>query len=108
MAAAWAKAADLAAFAGRDALAVTVAGRKLGLFRVGEEFFAIDNLCTHGHAVLTEGFLEGGVIECPLHAGLFDVRTGCALAAPAVRDVASYPVRIDGDSIMVQVPEGAD
>ncbi len=108
MAGTWAKAADLAAFAGRDTLAVTVAGRKLGLFRVGDQFFVIDNLCTHGQALLSDGFLEDGVIECPLHAGLFDVRTGCALAPPAVRDLTSYPVRIDGDTILVLLPEEAD
>lgn len=108
MAGSWAKAADLAAFAGSDTLAVTVAGRKLGLFRVGDQYFAIDNICTHGQALLSEGLLEDGVIECPLHAGLFDVRTGCALAAPAVRDVASYQVRVDGDAILVLLPEGVD
>lgn len=108
MAGTWAKAADLADIAGHDTLAVTVAGRKLGLFRVGDQFFAVDNICTHGQAVLSEGVLEDGVIECPLHAGLFDVRTGRALGAPALRDVASYQVRIDGEAIMVLLPEGSD
>ncbi|HTW89173.1 MAG TPA: non-heme iron oxygenase ferredoxin subunit [Candidatus Binataceae bacterium] len=108
MAGTWAKAAALADFAGHDTLAVTVAGRKLGLFHVGDQFFAIDNICTHGQAMLSEGVLEDEVIECPLHAGLFDVRTGRALGAPALRDVASYPVRIDGEAIMVLLPEAAD
>jgi naphthalene 1,2-dioxygenase ferredoxin component len=108
MAATWTKAAELAEFAGRDTLAVTMMGHKLGLFRVGDQFFAVDNLCTHGQALLTEGVLEDGIIECPLHAGQFDVRNGCALAPPAIRDLTSYPVRIDGEAIMVLMSEGAD
>ena len=58
-----------------DVIGVNVGGRDIALYTVGEEVFATDNICTHGHARLCDGFLEGHEIECPLHQGKFDVRT---------------------------------
>src|SRR3546814_1800357 len=60
-------------------------GRELALYAVGVAVYATDNLCTHGLARLCDGFLEGHEIECPLHQGRFDVRTGKALCAPLKR-----------------------
>jgi len=61
-------------------------------------------VCTHAFALLTEGFLDGEVIECPLHAGRFDVRTGKGLCAPIETDLATYQVRVDGADVLVAVP----
>ena len=83
--------------------AVIVQGRDLAIFRVGDETFAIDNLCTHGHARLCDGFVEGFEVECPLHQGRFDLRSGAATCAPAVDAVRSYPVRIDGGRVCVEI-----
>jgi len=80
-----------------DAIAVSINDRDIALFRVGTEFFATDNRCTHAAAPLADGYLDGEVIECPLHQGLFNVRTGVALCTPALRPVRTYPVRlVDG------------
>jgi naphthalene 1,2-dioxygenase system ferredoxin subunit len=76
---------------------------EIALYRVGDEFFATDNICTHAHAYLTDGFQEGCTIECPLHAGCFDIRTGKALTAPVTEDIRTYPVRVEGEDILVNL-----
>ena len=70
-----------------DVIALQVQGRELAFYGVDGEVFASDNVCTHGHARLCDGFLEDGAIECPLHQGRFDVRTGKALCAPLTEDL---------------------
>jgi len=80
-------------------IAVTAQGRELALFRIGDAVFATDAFCTHGHARLCEGFIEGFEIECPLHQGRFDLRSGAATCAPATEAVKTYPVRIDAGRV---------
>ena len=65
-----------------DVLGVAVAGRDVAIHVVGGEVYATDNLCTHGHARLCDGFLDGYEIECPLHQGKFDVRMDRFLDEP--------------------------
>lgn len=86
-----------------DVIAVVVDGREVALYEVDGEIFATDNICTHGQARLCDGFLEDGEIECPLHQGRFDVRTGKALCAPLSEDIRSYPVRIENGRIFVDL-----
>lgn len=77
-----------------------IAGRPpLAVFNVGGEFFVIDDTCTHGMASLSEGTLEGDVIECPWHGGAFNVRTGQAVAAPCTVDVRTYAITIERDQV---------
>lgn len=74
-----------------------VAGKEIALYRVGDDIYASDNLCTHGKARLCDGYLEGHEIECPLHQGRFDIRDGRALCAPLTADIRIYPVKlVDG------------
>ena len=80
-------------------LGVVVRGREIALFRSGDAVFATDAFCSHGHARLCEGFVEGHEIECPLHQGRFDLRSGAATCAPATEAVKTYPVRIDGGRV---------
>jgi nitrite reductase/ring-hydroxylating ferredoxin subunit len=70
----------------------------------GGEFRATDNICTHEYAQLSDGWLEDGEIECPLHAGKFDVRTGKAMCAPVDKDLAVYELRVEGDDLLVKLP----
>jgi naphthalene 1,2-dioxygenase system ferredoxin subunit len=83
---------------------VQVGGREVALYRVGDEVFATDNLCTHGMARLCDGWLDGFLIECPLHQGLFDVRTGACAGDPVEIDVATYPVRISDGQVELELP----
>ena len=80
-----------------------VGERSIALANVGGAFFAIDNLCTHDGGPLGEGTLAGDQVECPRHGARFDVRTGAVRALPAVRPVRTYPVRLDGDEVSVDV-----
>ena len=86
-----------------DVLGVAVAGRDIAVYAVDGEVFATDNLCTHGHARLCDGFLEGHEIECPLHQGKFDVRDGRPTCDPVTEALRTYPVKIEGGRVFLQV-----
>ena len=86
-----------------DVIGMIIAGRDLALYNAGGEIFATDNTCTHGHARLCEGFLDGHEIECPLHQGKFDVRTGQPTCAPVTEAIRSYPVRIEGGRVFLAI-----
>jgi len=66
-------------------------------------FYAIDDLCTHGEVSLSEGEVIGCEVECWAHGARFDVRTGEATELPAILPVKTYPVRIDGERVLVDV-----
>ncbi len=99
----WTDVYDLEFLVPGDVTAVTIGDKALALYEVDGEVFASDNRCTHGDALLSDGFLEGNVIECPFHQGRFDVCTGKALCAPLTEDVRVYPVRIENKRIWVKL-----
>jgi 3-phenylpropionate/trans-cinnamate dioxygenase ferredoxin subunit len=80
-----------------------VGDRRIAVCNVDGTFYAIDNVCTHDGGPLDQGELEGDQIECPRHGARFDVRTGRALALPAVRPVGTYPVQVRGNEVMVSL-----
>jgi naphthalene 1,2-dioxygenase system ferredoxin subunit len=84
-----------------DVIGVVVGDRDIALYNAGGEIYATDNICTHGHARLCEGFLEGHEIECPLHQGRFDIRTGAPMCAPVTEAIRSYPIRIEGGRVFL-------
>ncbi|MBV7485588.1 non-heme iron oxygenase ferredoxin subunit [Bordetella sp. BOR01] len=86
-----------------EILPVSIAQAQLALYRSEGEYFVSDNVCTHAHALLSDGFLEDGCIECPLHQAKFDIRTGRAMCAPATSDIRVYPVKIDNTDILVDL-----
>ncbi len=99
----WIDAAALDDVPEGDVVAVKVAGKEIALYEVEGEIFATDNLCTHGAARMSDGFLEGREIECPLHQGRFDVCTGKAMCAPLTEDIRTYPVRIENMRVMLRL-----
>jgi naphthalene 1,2-dioxygenase system ferredoxin subunit len=86
-----------------DVMGIDLNAKSIALYQVGGEIFATDNICTHGNARLCDGFLEGHEIECPLHQGKFDIRNGKAMCAPLTEDIRTYPVKIDGDRVFVEI-----
>ena len=68
------------------------------------EVFVTAALCTHGGAPLCDGYLDGYIIECPLHQGCFDIRDGKALDAPVIRPLQTYPARKVAGMIQVKLP----
>ena len=99
----WIEAALLSSVPQDDVIAVSVDGREIALYGVDGDVYATDNICTHGHARLCEGFLEGHEIECPLHQGRFDIRNGAAMCAPLTDGIRTYPVRIEGDKVFLDL-----
>lgn len=97
----WVTVASRAALAEGDMLGVEAGGVQIALYNIDGEIHATDNLCTHAFAFLSDGWLDGDVIECPLHAGRFEVKTGKGLGPPIPCDIKTYPVRIVGDEVQV-------
>jgi 3-phenylpropionate/trans-cinnamate dioxygenase ferredoxin subunit len=71
----------------------------IAIFNDGGEFFALDDTCSHEKASLSEGYIEDGVVECPLHAGKFCLKNGEVLSMPATDDVACHRLIIAGSEI---------
>ncbi len=69
-----------------------------------DDFYAIDDLCTHDNGPLGDCDLDGTTVECPRHGAKFDVRDGSALTMPAIVPVSTYPVRVVGDDIQIGMP----
>jgi nitrite reductase/ring-hydroxylating ferredoxin subunit len=82
---------------------VEVAGERIALFKVGDGYCAIEDTCPHAGGPLSEGPLAGEVVTCPWHGSRFNVRTGAVLAPPAKRGVKSFPVRVTGSDVEVQI-----
>jgi len=99
----WVKAADRSALNDGEVIGVVVAGHEIALYELDGTIFATDDTCTHAYAKLSDGWMEKGEIECPLHAGRFDIKTGKATAPPCIDDVKTYPVRVEGDEIQVNL-----
>ena len=79
---------------------------RLVLVRVGDRIHALAGTCTHRGGPLADGRLSGARLTCPWHGWMFDVRTGQCLFPPRGAAVPSYPVRVDGDDVWVELPSG--
>ena len=99
----WVKAADRSKLAEGEVLGIVVGGKEIALYDLGGTFYATDDICTHAYAKLSDGWLDRDEIECPLHAGRFDPKTGKALCPPVTEDLKTYPVRLVGDEIQVKL-----
>ena len=80
---------------------VEAGGHAIAVANVDGEFYAIDDTCTHEEASLSEGGLTGEVVVCARHGARFNVKTGRVLSLPAVRSVATYAVKVEGDDVLV-------
>ncbi len=83
---------------------VEVEGKELALFKIGGEFYAIDNTCTHQGGPLSEGMIEDDEVECPWHGATFNIKTGQVLCPPAATNVSSYNVRVTDEDVEIEVP----
>jgi naphthalene 1,2-dioxygenase system ferredoxin subunit len=99
----WISVAEAATVAPGTVLGVKVGELEVALYNIDGEFYATHNNCTHAHALLSDGWLEGDIIECPLHGGRFEAKTGKGLGAPVTCDVKKVPVRIAGTMVQVSV-----
>ena len=79
-------------------------GRTFAIYRSpDDEFYCTDGLCTHENVHLADGLVMDHVIECPKHNGQFDYRTGEALRAPVCENLGTYPVKVEGGKVLVEI-----
>ena len=86
-----------------EPISVSIAGKEIGIFRVNGTLYAIEDVCPHAYALLSQGFVEGEEVECPLHQAVFHIPTGRCLREPAERDVATYPVKEEHGRVVVEL-----
>ena len=97
------KVAEQGGIAENSCKLVEVEGREIALIRSGDEYYALDNTCTHRGGPLAEGSVEGGEVKCPWHGAHFDLKTGQPTRPPAARGVTAYPVRVEGNDIEIEL-----
>jgi nitrite reductase/ring-hydroxylating ferredoxin subunit len=84
---------------------VTANGEDIVLARVGDSYYAVEAICSHAFGMLNEGTLHGHELECPIHEGRFDLRTGEPTHEPADQPITAYEVRVEDDMIHVGPPK---
>jgi 3-phenylpropionate/trans-cinnamate dioxygenase ferredoxin component len=100
----WVAACAISDIADEDLKRFDHAGRTFAIYKSPEgTFYATDGLCTHEQVHLCDGLVMGHIIECPMHNGRFDYRTGAAKGAPACVDLKTYPVKVEGERVLVDV-----
>jgi 3-phenylpropionate/trans-cinnamate dioxygenase ferredoxin subunit len=97
------RAAALSDIPEEGAIRVVVDGTPICLARSEGEVFAINDVCSHADVSLAEGDVEDGTVECWLHGSRFDLRTGKPTSLPAVKPVATYPVTVEGDDVIIKL-----
>ncbi|WP_367619704.1 non-heme iron oxygenase ferredoxin subunit [Caballeronia sp. SEWSISQ10-4 2] len=80
----------------------------LAVYQIGREYFVTNNRCTHGNGMLTDGFQDGEIIECPFHGGAFNIKNGAATMPPCQTQLRTYPVEIDDGWISIQRPNSEE
>ena len=99
----WTRVAECADVDEDSTLAVEVDGHPICLYNIAGEILATDRRCTHGDADLSDGLiLDSALIECPLHEGSFDIRTGKAVGAPCTQALRCHAVRMEEGMIYLR------
>jgi 3-phenylpropionate/trans-cinnamate dioxygenase ferredoxin subunit len=99
----WVKVSEVGELAPGDKKQIDLDGIEVALFNVEGEYFCIEDICTHDGAPLCHGRLAGEEITCPRHGARFSVKTGAALCMPAVEPTETYPVKVEGNDIMIEI-----
>lgn len=101
----WIKVVKITDVPASDVQRCQISDKCVALFNIQGTFYATDDICTHAHAHLSDGYIDGDRIECPLHQGIFHIPTGKAIAAPVTKDLKTYRVRIEGSDVLIEVEE---
>ena len=100
---AWNDVAALAEVADDTPLTVKVGDRDIGIYSLSGRYYALEDVCPHAFALLSQGFIDGEEIECPLHGAKFHIPTGKCTKEPAERDLTCYAVKHEGGRLLVKV-----
>lgn len=82
---------------------VVVDGKTVAVVHTEGQVFAVSDTCTHAEVSLSEGDIDGCEVECWLHGARFDLRTGEATSLPATKPIATFDVKLEGDSVLVRI-----
>jgi biphenyl 2,3-dioxygenase ferredoxin subunit len=78
-------------------------GLTLAVFNVDGEFYVLDDMCTHGPGSLSEGYIDGDVVECNFHNGQFNIRTGEVVLPPCIVPMKTYPATVENGKVVIEV-----
>jgi naphthalene 1,2-dioxygenase ferredoxin component len=98
----WTEVANAADVPDQGTLPVNLGGEPVCLYNLDGAIYATHDICSHGNANLSEGFVVDGQIECPFHQGLFDIKTGEATAAPCTVAIRTYPVKVENGVVWLK------
>ena len=83
--------------------AIKLNGEEIALFRLGGEVSATSDICTHEQCVISENYyIDGEEVECTCHGSHFNIKTGENTVPPAAEPLKTYPVKIEGDDVLVE------
>jgi nitrite reductase/ring-hydroxylating ferredoxin subunit len=100
----WSYAADAASIKDGEASRFVTDGHvALAIFNVGGEFFCTTDTCTHEASSLSDGYIDADTVECPFHFARFSIRTGAVLAPPAILPLKTFPVKVEGGKVYVDL-----
>lgn len=99
----WHEVAELSQLDPEFPLGVEVEGTKIGIYQCGEAVHALEDICPHAFALMSQGYVEDGIVECPLHGARFEIAGGKCLNEIGQRDLRVYPVRVIDGRIAVKV-----
>jgi nitrite reductase/ring-hydroxylating ferredoxin subunit len=86
-----------------SALRVEAGALTLAVFNVEGAFYVTDDACTHGPGSLSEGYIEGDVVECNFHNGQFNIRTGEVVSPPCMVPIKTYPTRVESGKVVIEI-----
>ena len=84
-------------------LAVEAAGQKVGLYLKGDTVHAMEDVCPHAYALLSQGFVENGTVECPLHGAQFEIGSGKCLTEIGGRDLQCFATKVQDGRVFIQI-----
>ena len=85
-----------------SAIKVETSDLTLAVYNVDGEFFCTDDICTHGPGSLSEGYIDGDVVECNFHNGQFNIKTGEVVAPPCMIPIKTYKTIVEGDRVFIE------
>lgn len=99
----WVKAIPADSLPVNDAMRFEHNGACIAIFNLDQKFYATSGICTHAQAFLSEGYIDGQTVECPLHQGLFHIPTGMPLSPPVTERLKTYETKVEGGYVHVLV-----
>lgn len=99
----WQEVAELSQLDPEFPLGVEVEGTKIGIYQCGDAVHALEDICPHAFALMSQGYVEDGIIECPLHGARFEIAGGKCLNEIGQRDLKAYPVRVVDGRIAIKL-----